>query len=155
MAGYNAVQSVESQPTFRRKYRLHHQDRRISRARYQRESRWCRLFFGPEDGGDVPPKRRLSFNGLHGIISPRDSTLHQFGLHVTLANLNAPLAFMLVYGGTPNVAVGWLSLVPERARVEMTAQRSDVLTEVLRSFPLSLKNSRLWPLSSLFSNRII
>jgi hypothetical protein len=27
------------------------------------------LFFDPEDGSDVPPKRRLAFNGLHGIIS--------------------------------------------------------------------------------------
>jgi hypothetical protein len=26
------------------------------------------LFFDPEDGGDVPPKRRLSFNGLHSVI---------------------------------------------------------------------------------------
>jgi hypothetical protein len=27
------------------------------------------LFFNPEDGGDVPPKRRLPFNELHGVIS--------------------------------------------------------------------------------------
>jgi hypothetical protein len=27
------------------------------------------LFFDPEDGGDVPLKRRLTFNGLHGVIS--------------------------------------------------------------------------------------
>jgi hypothetical protein len=26
-------------------------------------------FFDPEDGGDVSPKRRLTFNGLHGIIA--------------------------------------------------------------------------------------
>jgi hypothetical protein len=26
------------------------------------------LFFKPEDGGDVPPKLRLTFNGLHGDI---------------------------------------------------------------------------------------
>jgi hypothetical protein len=24
------------------------------------------LFFDPEDGGDVPPKVRMTFNGLHG-----------------------------------------------------------------------------------------
>jgi hypothetical protein len=29
------------------------------------------LVFDPEDGGDVPPKRRLIFNGLHGIISQK------------------------------------------------------------------------------------
>jgi hypothetical protein len=29
------------------------------------------LFFDPEDGGDVPPKRRLTFNRLHGIISQK------------------------------------------------------------------------------------
>jgi hypothetical protein len=33
LLGYNAVYSVESQPTFRRKCRLHHQDRRICQAR--------------------------------------------------------------------------------------------------------------------------
>jgi hypothetical protein len=27
------------------------------------------LLFGPEDGGDVPPKRRSTFNGLHGVLS--------------------------------------------------------------------------------------
>jgi hypothetical protein len=26
-------------------------------------------FFHPEDGGDVPPKRRSKLNGLHGVIS--------------------------------------------------------------------------------------
>jgi hypothetical protein len=25
--------------------------------------------FDPKDGSDVPPKRRLTFNGLHGTIS--------------------------------------------------------------------------------------
>jgi hypothetical protein len=30
------------------------------------------LFFEPEDGGHVPPKkRRLTFNGLHGVISQK------------------------------------------------------------------------------------
>jgi hypothetical protein len=28
-------------------------------------------FFDPEDGGDVPPKRRLTLNGLHGTISQK------------------------------------------------------------------------------------
>jgi hypothetical protein len=28
-------------------------------------------FLNPEDGGDVPPKCRLTFNGLHGIISQK------------------------------------------------------------------------------------
>jgi hypothetical protein len=26
------------------------------------------ILFGPEDGGDVPPKRRLTFRVLHGNI---------------------------------------------------------------------------------------
>jgi hypothetical protein len=29
------------------------------------------LFFEPEDGSDVPLKLRLTFNGLHGIISKK------------------------------------------------------------------------------------
>jgi hypothetical protein len=29
------------------------------------------LFLDPEDGGDIPPKRRLAFNGLHGVISQK------------------------------------------------------------------------------------
>jgi hypothetical protein len=53
-------------------YRLHLQGRRISQARNQRESRWKaeplrpwirRRYF--------PPKRRLPFNGLHGVISQK------------------------------------------------------------------------------------
>jgi hypothetical protein len=47
--------------------RLHLQGWRISRARNQRESRWeaelWRRF--------VPPKRRVIFNGLHGVISQK------------------------------------------------------------------------------------
>jgi hypothetical protein len=40
------------------------QDRRISRARNQRESRW-------QADEMLTPKRRLTFNGLHGIISQK------------------------------------------------------------------------------------
>jgi hypothetical protein len=29
------------------------------------------LFFDPEVGGFFPPKRRLNFNGLHGVISQK------------------------------------------------------------------------------------
>jgi hypothetical protein len=29
------------------------------------------LFFDPEGGGDVPPKGRLTLNGLHGVISQK------------------------------------------------------------------------------------
>jgi hypothetical protein len=29
------------------------------------------LFFDPEDGGDVPKKRRLTFNGLHSVIAQK------------------------------------------------------------------------------------
>jgi hypothetical protein len=28
-------------------------------------------FFDPEDGGDAPPKRRLTLNGLHSVISQK------------------------------------------------------------------------------------
>jgi hypothetical protein len=55
-------------------YRLHLQCRRICRTRYQRDSRWqaeLGLFFDPEDGGDVPTKRQLTFNGLHSSISQK------------------------------------------------------------------------------------
>jgi hypothetical protein len=44
-------------------YHLHLQGRRINRARNQRESRW--------QAEPVPPKRRLTFNGLHGVISQK------------------------------------------------------------------------------------
>jgi hypothetical protein len=27
------------------------------------------LYFDPEDGGNIPLKRRLTCNGLHGVIS--------------------------------------------------------------------------------------
>jgi hypothetical protein len=46
--------------SFGETYRLHLQGLRISRARNQRESRWY-----------VPLKRRLTFNGLHGIASKK------------------------------------------------------------------------------------
>jgi hypothetical protein len=29
------------------------------------------LYFDPEDGGDVPPKSPLAFNGLHSVISQK------------------------------------------------------------------------------------
>jgi hypothetical protein len=29
------------------------------------------LFFEPENGGDIPPKHRLPFNGIHGVISQK------------------------------------------------------------------------------------
>jgi hypothetical protein len=58
----------------------------ISSAKNQQASRWqafillssCLLagfcwtsFFDPEDGGDIPPKRWLKLDGLHGVISQR------------------------------------------------------------------------------------
>jgi hypothetical protein len=61
-------------------YHFHLQGR-ISRARNQRESGWQEphfyagfllgLFFDPEDGSDVPPKRWLTFKGLHGTITQK------------------------------------------------------------------------------------
>jgi hypothetical protein len=48
------------------------------------------LFLNPEDGGDVPPKCLLTFNGLHGVISQKIElfittavrTSNQFGLYI-------------------------------------------------------------------------
>jgi hypothetical protein len=66
--------------------RLHLQDRRINQARNQRESRWqaklysdmlsrwflARLILRPwRWRRHVLPKRRLTFNGLHGVISQK------------------------------------------------------------------------------------
>jgi hypothetical protein len=56
---YNAVQSVDSEPTFGTTARLHFHGRRISQVRNQLGIRWGRY---------VLPKRRLTFNGLHGVI---------------------------------------------------------------------------------------
>jgi hypothetical protein len=60
---------------YRGTYSLHLQARGISRARKQVASFHVGflldLFFDPEDGGDVPPKRRLAFSGLHVIISQK------------------------------------------------------------------------------------
>jgi hypothetical protein len=36
-----------------------------------RDGTWFGLFFDLDDEGDVPPKRRLTFNGLHGVISQK------------------------------------------------------------------------------------
>jgi hypothetical protein len=36
------------------------------------------LFFDPEDGGDVSPKRKLTFNGLHGVISQKIELFRKF-----------------------------------------------------------------------------
>jgi hypothetical protein len=58
-------------------YRLHLQGRRINRATTQRKSRWqagkqtllAAYFY--TGFCSVPPKRRLTFNGLHGVISQK------------------------------------------------------------------------------------
>jgi hypothetical protein len=48
------------------------------------------LFFDPEDGGDVPPKRRLTFNGLYGVISQKiglfkkSPVLWEYNFHTVL-----------------------------------------------------------------------
>jgi hypothetical protein len=58
-------------------YRLHLLGR-IRRARYQQILATCfhagillSLFFGPEYGGDVPPKRGLTLDGLYGVVSQK------------------------------------------------------------------------------------
>jgi hypothetical protein len=35
-------------------------------------------FFDPEDGGHVSPKRRLTFNWLHGVISQMENEMYVF-----------------------------------------------------------------------------
>jgi hypothetical protein len=66
------------------KCRPHFQGRRIIRARNQLcllpASFWflAWLIFGPEDEGDVPPKRRLNFNGLHGVIWQNTELLNKW-----------------------------------------------------------------------------
>jgi hypothetical protein len=59
-------------------YRLHLQGRRIRSARNQQASRWLACWFLPELiltpwkwRRCVPPKRRLTLNGLRGIISQK------------------------------------------------------------------------------------
>jgi hypothetical protein len=62
-------------------YRLHFQGRRMNRARNQRETRWqaefsrsflARLILRPWRWRRyIPPKRLLTFNGLHGVISQK------------------------------------------------------------------------------------
>jgi hypothetical protein len=54
------------------------------------------LFFYPEDGGHVTPKRQLTFNGLHGITSQKSELFfvivifaHSIGIHILL-----PLPFV-------------------------------------------------------------
>jgi hypothetical protein len=43
-----------------------------SSSAYHLLSHWfLDLFFDPEDSGDVPPKRQLTFNGLQGVISQK------------------------------------------------------------------------------------
>jgi hypothetical protein len=53
-------------------YRLHIQGRTITRERNQRESEW-QLWY-------VPPKRRLTFNGLHVVISKKIALFTKIGL---------------------------------------------------------------------------
>jgi hypothetical protein len=61
----------------RRICHLHLQGQKISQARNQRKtgSNLCwfllGLSFDPEDGDMFFPKRRLTFNGLHGVISQK------------------------------------------------------------------------------------
>jgi hypothetical protein len=44
------------------------------------------LFFDPEDGGDVPPKRPLTFNGLCGIIYQKA----EHSITTSVRNSNTP-----------------------------------------------------------------
>jgi hypothetical protein len=52
----------------------------ITSSPCQLPPRWflARLIFDPEDGCDVPPKSRLIFNELHGIISKKIALLKEY-----------------------------------------------------------------------------
>jgi hypothetical protein len=62
---------LETHRCFGRTYSPNFRVEELSRARNQRESRWeARLIFRPWRWRRyVPPKRRLFFNGLHGVMS--------------------------------------------------------------------------------------
>jgi hypothetical protein len=70
--------SLKDNWSFGGTYRLHFQGR-IHRAWYQRDSWLIICFhagillgaFDPGDGDDVPPQRRFTFNGPHGVISQK------------------------------------------------------------------------------------
>jgi hypothetical protein len=71
LLGYNAVYSVESRPTFRRNISLPSSgsNNKMSKSSAcHLLSRWflAQLIFKRRH---VPPKRRSTFNGLHGVIS--------------------------------------------------------------------------------------
>jgi hypothetical protein len=46
------------------------------------------LFCETEDGSDVPPKRRLTFVGLHGVIFQKTAAITLF-LRITTFRLNS------------------------------------------------------------------
>jgi hypothetical protein len=72
---------LEVTQSFGGRYRLHLQDRRKSQGRNQCESRWITehacfhatwsILISWIWRRYVPPKRRLTFNGLHGVISQK------------------------------------------------------------------------------------
>jgi hypothetical protein len=66
LLGYNTMQFAESRATFRRNIAFIF---RVEVATHFRVDALLGLF-DPE-GGDVSRKRRLTFNGLHGVISQK------------------------------------------------------------------------------------
>jgi hypothetical protein len=46
---------------------------------------WLGLFFDLQDGGDVPPKRRLTSTGLHGATSQKTELSKKVFLEINLA----------------------------------------------------------------------
>jgi hypothetical protein len=41
------------------------------------------LYFDPEYGGDGPPKHRLTYNGLHGVIAQKTQLLITSGVRTS------------------------------------------------------------------------
>jgi hypothetical protein len=63
-------------------FRLHLHGRRISQARNQHESKWqAERILRPWRRQHVPPKRRLTFNRLHGVISQKIAHFNHEGDH--------------------------------------------------------------------------
>jgi hypothetical protein len=64
---------------FGKKYGLYLQGRRIRQAKKKKDEPVSKLqanfllgsLFDPKDGGDMFIRRRLTFNGLHGVISQK------------------------------------------------------------------------------------
>jgi hypothetical protein len=63
------------------------------------------VFFYPEDGGDVSPKRRLTFNGLHDVISQKIIVFITTALRTS--NRNNEVLFCAAVTNASRIAYKW------------------------------------------------